>query len=224
MNPLLHCWLLPFSLFLPLQIFQMLNILYLAAVLSVALISIAYGFRRGITGQPASLLGFAFGAVTARVLSPELTSHFLWVKGFTPAPEFNGFAINLVCSISIYIVVFGVFSIFSGILRGALSLFDIGMFNRLLGAFFCLIKNLLWLSFIFNLLICFQPSSELLKYERADDGNLVASVMELSPAILGCFGGKDFAHIHQLKEAKAISCNFNASRNVILANNILASV
>ena len=194
----------------------MLNLIYLAIVLIVAFIAIASGFRRGITGQLASLLGFSFGAVAARILSPELSSHFNWVKGFTPAPEFNDFAINLVCGVTIYFVIYWIFSIFSGVLNGALSVFNVGMFNRLIGAFFSLVKNLLWLSIIFNLLICFQPSSELLRYERADDGNLVASVMEITPAVLGCYGGKDFAHFHQLKEAKAISCNFNTPANVII--------
>ena len=194
----------------------MLNLFYLAVVLIVAFVAIASGFRRGITRQLASLLGFAFGAVAARILTPDLMPKFQWVTGFTPDADFNDFAMNLVCSVSIYFVVYCLFSVFSGILQGALSVFNIGMFNRLLGAFFSLIKNLLWLSIIFNLLICFQPTSELLGYERADDGNLVASVMEISPAILGCYGGKDFAHFHQLKEAKAISRNFNTSSNVII--------
>lgn len=182
-----------------------LNIFYLGIVLLVALVSLAIGFRRGITMQLASLLGMAFGAVAARILSPELEGSFNWVEKYTPAPEFNEFAMNLMAGCVIYTVVYGLFMIFSRILQGALSIFSIGMFNRILGAFFSLLKNLLWLSIFLNLLICFKSESGLLRYERANDGNLVASVMELTPAILGCYGGEDFAHFHQLKEAKSIS-------------------
>lgn len=193
----------------------MLNGFYLALVLLVAFVAIAAGFRRGITGQPASLLGFGFGAVAARVLTPDLSDSFKWVEAITPEPEFNEFARNLVCAVVIYFTVFWIFAILSKVLRGALSVFDVGMFNRLLGAFFSLVKNLLWLSIIFNLMLCFKAESRLLRYERSNDGNLVAAVMALTPAILGCYGGEDFAHFHQLKEAKLISCNFKVSENVI---------
>lgn len=192
------------------------NGFYLGIVLIVAIMAIAIGFRRGITGQLASLLGFAFGAVAARVLTPEMADGFEWVDAFTPAPEFNEFARNIVCASTIYLVVYVIFSIFTNILKGALSIFETGMFNRLIGAFFSLMKNLLWLSIIFNLLLCFNSESGLLRYERANDGNLVASVMELTPVILGSYGGEDFAHFHQLKEAKSISCNFNSRSNVIV--------
>ncbi|MCH5242445.1 MAG: CvpA family protein [Muribaculaceae bacterium] len=186
-----------------------LNLFYLGIVLLVALVSLAIGFRRGITMQLSSVLGMAFGSVAARVLSPGMNGYFLWVEQFTPEPEFNEFAVNLVCSVVIYAIVFWVFALFSRILQGALSIFEVGMFNRLLGAFFSLLKNLLWLSCFLNILICFKSESGLLRYERANDGNLVASVMALTPAILGCYGGEDFAHFHQLKEAKTISYNRN---------------
>ena len=189
---------------------ELLNIFYIAIVLLVAFVSIAIGFRRGITGQVASLLGFAFGAVIARVLSPQFSQYFLWVERFSPANEFNELAVNLICSASIYTVVYWCFAIFNNILRKIFNVFGVGMFNRLLGGFFSLVKNLLWLSIFLNILICFKSESGLLKYERANDGNPVAAVMELTPAILGCYGGKDFAHFHQLREAKYISCNFKS--------------
>lgn len=195
---------------------QIMIIVYLILVLTVGVVSLAKGFRTGITNQLASLLGFAFGAVGSRVLNGEFVSSFGWVSGLTPAPELNHPAASLVCGATIYFVVFSLFSILSGLLRGAMSVFETGMFNRLLGAFFCCLKNLLWLSIFFNLLLCFSPKSELLRFERANDGNLVSAVMEMTPAILGCVGGEDFAHINQLREAKKISCNFRRERNVIL--------
>lgn len=187
----------------------------MALVLLVAFFAIVRGFRQGLTRQLASLLGFGFGAVAARVLTPEFTESFQFTSHVSPAPEFKEFTANLICGVVIYIIVYGLFSLLSGVLSSALSVFDVGMFNRLTGAFFSLIKNLLWLSIIFNFLLCFKPDSGLLSYERADDGNLVATVMDMTPAILGCYGAEDFAHFHQLKEAKSISCNFNKRKYVI---------
>lgn len=187
------------------MLLRMLHVFYLLIVLLTALVSMAIGFRRGITRMLSSLLGLGFGAVAARLLSPGFYSYFLWVERFSPAAEFNEISINLVCHITIYTIVYCFFAIFSKILESAMSVFYVGIFNRLLGGFFGLVKNLLWLSFFLNLLICFKSESALLRYERANDGNPIAAVMEMTPAILGCYGGEDFAHFHQLKEAKLIS-------------------
>lgn len=185
----------------------MVNGFYLLLVLIVAFAAIIAGFRKGITRQTGSLLGLAFGAVASRIFTPVFSDSYEWVDMLTPAPEFNEYAQNLVCSVVIYAVCFLFFSFILRIINRALSVIEIGILNRLLGAFFSLVKNLLWLSIFFNLLICFGKSSRLLYYEKANDGNPVAGVMAIAPAILGCYGGEDFAHFHQLKEAKSISRN-----------------
>lgn len=195
----------------------MLNVVYIILILGVAILSIISGFRKGITGQLSSLLGFGFGSVTSRLLTEEYTSTFQWTHTFSQAQEFSDFTSNLVCAVVIYLIVFLFFSIFSPIFRRLLWVVPVGIFNRLLGCFFSLLKNMLWLSIFFNLVLCFSPSSGLLRYEKANDGNLVAAVIALTPAILGCFGGEDFAHFNQLKEAKSISCNFHPAKDVILS-------
>lgn len=196
----------------------MINIIYFVAVLIVAFWAVVSGFRKGITHQIASLLGFAFGAVAARILTPEFSQHFSWVTPLSQSPEFQEFSTNLVCAVCIYIVVFVLFYIFSGILQWILATIPVGMFNRILGSVFALTKNLLWLSIVFNLLLCFSSESELLRYERANDGNLMAAVMSMTHTFLGCDGAEEFAHFYQLKEAKSISCNFNKDNNVIIKN------
>lgn len=194
----------------------MINIVYLALILVVAFYAIFSGFRKGITGQIASLLGFGFGAVGARILTPEYSYQFQWAAKMSQTPEFNELTVNLVCAIIIYTIIYFLFSFLSFPFRRIFSFIYIGMFNRIVGAFFSITKNLLWLSIFFNLLLCFSSSSGLLKYERANDGNLVAAIISLTPAILGCAGGEDFAHFNQLKEAKYISCNFNGLHDVII--------
>ncbi|MCH5228584.1 MAG: CvpA family protein [Muribaculaceae bacterium] len=194
------------------------NALYPAIILLVALVSVTTGFRRGITMQLASVLGLAFGAVASRILTLEMSQTFQWGMHLSQAEEFTDFTSNLVWASLIYTVVFWIFHITAPILKSALSIFSIGIFNRLLGAFFSLFANLLWLSIVLNLLLCINPESGLLRYESANDGNLVAAVMEITPAVLGCNGAEDFAHFNQLKEAKSISCNFNPSGSVIITN------
>lgn len=186
----------------------MVNVVYLILVLATGFISIASGFRKGFTRQLASVLGFAFGAVASRILTPDYTSYFTWTSKFSQSPEFADFTANLTCAVCIYIIVFCFFSLFSVIFNKIFANFYKGMFNRLAGAFFSLLKNLLWLSIFFNLLLCFFKSSGLLNFEKSNDGNVVASVMSLTSTVLGCYGAEDFAHFNQLKDAKKISCNF----------------
>ncbi|MCH5227349.1 MAG: CvpA family protein [Muribaculaceae bacterium] len=196
----------------------MVNALYFFLIILVALWSIASGFRRGITDQVAALLGFAFGAVAARILTPQFVHHFQWASNISQAPEFSDLTADLICAVVIYTVVYAAFSLLTGLLRHALSILEVGIFNRILGAVFALTKNLLWLSMGLNILLCISSGSGLLQYQRANDGNLIATVMAMTPAFLGCYGAEDFALFNQLKEAKSISCNFTTARNVIITH------
>ena len=88
----------------------MINIVYLALILVVAFYAIFSGFRKGITGQIASLLGFGFGAVGARILTPEYSNQFQWAAKMSQTPEFNELTVNLVCAITIYTIIYFLFS------------------------------------------------------------------------------------------------------------------
>lgn len=201
----------------------MANAVYVIIIVLVGLYSLARGFRIGITPKLWQLLGFAFGAVCARVLSPVWADNFHRMARAAAPPEFSSIVADMLCSVSIYTCVYLLFFLTSPFLSKALAVIEVGIFNRLLGAFFTLVKNLLWISILLNLALVMIPGSDLLQYEKADDGNLVASVISLTPAILGCYGGEDFAHFHQLKEAKSISCNFQHRYDVInLKPNIIA--
>ena len=183
------------------------NGFYSILIIIVALLSIAKGYRMGISQQIASLLGFGFGAVASRVLLSRFLPDFSWTTQYSQAPEFDEFTLNLTCAVVIYAAVFTLFSFTSPILQRAMAVVEVGIINRLLGAFFSLLKNILWVSIALNLLLCISTKSGLLYYEKSNDGNLVGSVMQLTPAILGCPGAEDFALINQLKEAKYISRN-----------------
>lgn len=194
----------------------MLSAIYVCLVIFVALWAAADGFRKAMTRQLARLLGFAFGVVGARVLTPHIPEYFEWVRPWSQAPEFAEISVNLVCAVAIYCCFYALFSLISPLLNRALAVVYVGIFNRIAGAFFSLVKNLMWLSIALNLLLCFSPKSGLLVYEKANDGNPVAAVMALAPGLLGCYGAEDFALFNQLKQAKTISCNFTPPSSVIL--------
>ena len=189
---------------------------YLILVLVFACFGVIHGFRMGITRLLSSVLGLGFGIVFARVFTPEFEGWFeSWASNLCE-PYYVSFLANLLCASTIYLVVYWALGLTTGILRGALSVFQVGMFNRLLGAFFYMFNMLLWLSIALNILICINSDSGLMKYEKSDDGNMVAAVMSMTPSLFGCFGADEFTHQHQLREAAKISCNFHTVENVIV--------
>lgn len=198
--------------------------LYMILTVVVAVASIIYGFSRGITGQISYVLGFAFGAVAARVLTPVFLPYFDNPASLLSEDYYRELAATVFCAATVYVAVFLLFSLTTRIFRGALSVFDVGMFNRLVGAFFSLTAGLMFLSIAFTLLLCTNPDCGLLSYETSDDGNLAAAVMDLMPAVLGCPGADELAHLVQLKQAASISCNFNAIPNVIIIKSAAATL
>lgn len=193
---------------------------YHLIVIAVAAFAVIKGFRCGFTGQISGILGFAFGSVCAHVFQPEAEACFRAILPGLRNAVASAFIYSLLSSATVYGIVYLLFKIFTKVLRAAMQVFYVGMLDAILGAFFCLFKYMLVLSIVYNLLLCINPSSQLIKYATADDGNVVESVMLLAPGILGCGNVYDLTHLIQLREAKKISCNLSASPLVITADQI----
>lgn len=180
---------------------------YHIIVLAVAAFSVIRGFKRGFTGQISGILGFAFGTVSAHVFEPDVE---VALRAILPAVRHSAgaaFIYSVLSSVIVYSIVYMAFKVFTKVLRSAMQVFYVGMLDSILGAMFSLLKYMLLVSIVYNLLLCINPKSPLLKYASADDGNVVESVMLLAPGLLGCGSVHDLSHLIQLREAKKISCN-----------------
>lgn len=191
--------------------------------IAVAAIAVIKGFRSGFTGQVSGVLGFAFGTVCAHVFDEQAEAV---MRALLPGLEGrlgSAFIYSVTSAALIYVMVFLLFRIFTKVLRSAMQVFYVGMLDKLLGSAFCLAKYMLMLSIIYNLILCVNPSSPLMKYATAEDGNVVEIVMMLAPGMLGCRSYEDLSHLIQLREAKKISCNINCAPDVIIKNNGLGA-
>ena len=195
----------------------MSDLLYHILIFAVAFIALSKGFKSGFTGQVCGILGFAFGIVCAHIFSPQGESFYRMILPGIRNCVGASFIYSLLSAVSIYAIVFYIFKAFTKVLRSAMEVFHVGMLDSILGAAFSLVKYLLVLSIFLNLLLCVSPNSTLMKYARADDGNIVEGVVLLAPALLGCFSAEDLSHILQLMEAKKISCN-RSSQPVVIKN------
>ena len=195
------------------------NAFYQLLVIAIALIGVFRGYRKGFIDQISGVLGFAFGTVCchvfaepgedlARNLFPGIANHLG-----------ADFIYSIIGAATIYLSVFLAFSLLTTILKSAMQVFSGGLLNSLLGAFFCMLKYLLFLSVAFNIIVCVSPRSALMKAALCDDGNAVEAVMALAPALLGSLSYEDLGHIVQLEDAKKISANLSEHHNVILSVN-----
>lgn len=184
-------------------------------VIMVAAYALIRGFRQRFTGQLASLLGIAFGAVSARVfmipVMAWLMEQFPGFRAQVGAPFiYSVFAVSIV-----YVASYLLFSLLSKILRSAMSVLNTGILDCIFGSFLSMTKYLLALSIAYNLMVCFNTSLPLVKYAEDSDGNVVEGVMLICPAFLGSYSVDYLAHLLQLQEAKKISYNLLPSQNVI---------
>lgn len=188
---------------------------YHIIVIAVGAIAVVSGFRKGFTGQVSGILGLAFGTVCAHVFDVQ-AEEFLraLLPGLAGRPG-SAFIYSVGSAALVYLAVYIFFRMLTRILRSAMQVFYVGLLDSLMGAAFCLLKYMLMISIIYNLILCVNPSSPLLRYANADDGNVVECVMMLAPGLLGCGSVQDLSHLLQLREAKKISCNINADSCVI---------
>ena len=172
----------------------------------MAIVAVVRGFRRGLVRQTASVLGFAFGVVGARVLRPVAED---LVESFLPglASTWCGpFMLASLASVFLYCLLYGLFSLAGRPLQWLFRPFGGGAFDAVLGSAFALVKWLLALSLVFNLLLCASPDSRMLDACASDDGNLFEAVALIAPALLGGEDADELAHRRQIRDARSISC------------------
>lgn len=181
------------------------KIIFPSVVIVFAFISVFYGFRKGITNQIPSLLGVAFGAVAVRVLIPDYSFGFHNIIPVKIDSSYIRYTDNFISGALLYTVVYFLSEFFFGVFSKLISVLGKGILNRIAGAVFALFKNLLWLSLFFNMILCLNPDSVLINYEKSADGNIVSGVLEMTHVVIGCPGAEYLVHLIQLKDASTIS-------------------
>lgn len=188
----------------------MSDIIFHIIVIAVAVLAIFRGFRRKLTNQISSVLGFSFGIVGAHVFAPEIEP---FIRDFIPVFEgrvTESFAYSFISAAVIYLISLTLFSIFTRVLRSALQVFETNVLDAVFGALYTTALYLFNLSLLYNLFVCIDPGSSLVKLTADDDGNLVEGIVLYAPSALGAENVNDLAHKIQLLEAKKISL-FNIS-------------
>lgn len=175
-------------------------------VLLIAACGVIYGFRRGLARQTPSMIGMAFGIISARLLAPGLVDV---VDGAFPSIHGNveeHYVCDTISSTIVFASIYLIFRTVTGFLGRVMNAAgEHTILNNLGGAVYSLFKYLMFTSIALNLLVAMRLNADLLHSVKSDDGNIVEGVMLLSPGILGGQDIEELSHLIQLREAKKIS-------------------
>lgn len=179
-------------------------VVYHIIPLLVATLAFTKGYKKGFMKQIPNLIGFCFGIICAHIFSTPVEEI---LRSFLPAfsTHTQGHFFYSVFSRGLtYIIVYRLLSFCTGFLKIIFSSSP-EILGRISGSIFCSVRWVLMLSVVYNMWLGINPRSELLKYAKSDDGNIVEMTMLYGTAILGGDSVEDLAHKLQLEEAKSIS-------------------
>ncbi len=180
-------------------------IVFHLVAISVVAVSVLLGFRKGLIRQLPSLIGLAFAIVATRIflfpVAGVVGSIFTSVAGKC----YENFFCTTIAAALIYFTVYTVFRRITSFLGRVFAKKKAGILDNIGGSLLMLFKWVMMLSLVYNLLMCWQRDSVLLKAMKSDDGNAVEEVMLVAPAVLGSESPEELRHRIQLDEARRIS-------------------
>lgn len=179
--------------------------IYHVIAILIATLGIVKGYRKGFFRQVPLLIGFCFGVICARIFCAPVEEGLRSLIPSIATRAESDYVYSILSRGIIYILVYEIFSFCTGFLRLLFRSFDSGVLDSISGSFLTLVRYMLMLSVIYNFILCRTTDTDLLRYAKSDDGNIVEEVMLVAPAILGGESVEDLAHTLQLEAAKCIS-------------------
>lgn len=172
--------------------------------LIVAALAFMRGYRKGIIKQIPKFIGFCFGIVCAHLFAPPVEDALRTLMPSIASKVEGDYIYSVLSTGLVYLTVYGVLDTCTRFLNLIFRKRP-EILGSLAGSLFCFVRYMLLLSVIYNLWLGLRTNSDLMKYAKSDDGNIVEAVMLIAPAILGGESVEELAHTLQLEEAKSIS-------------------
>lgn len=180
---------------------------WLLSLISIVLIAVAIvrGFRKGFRRQIPQLFGLLFGAVCAHIFREPF--QFQLMKTFPLAlgrPETEFVYSTLACGI-VFLAAFVVFTFCLSVFAKVFRRRESTVVDSMGGAFVTLLIYSMFLSLLFNFMICVKPRSELSASMTHSDANILSEVLMVAPLMMGSQSPEELAHRLQLDDARRIS-------------------
>lgn len=153
----------------------------------IIVLTIALGYRKGFIKQLASVVPIIVAIIACRLFGSFITSLILRTHPEWDYDILKHYSVSIFVNCAIYVAVYyGGWFICRMIGAFAYKL-KLGFFDRIAGAAFTLVKNLLILSLLLNLYLAVFPSGLTVAESGQRGGKVTESVINFAPAVLDTF-------------------------------------
>ena len=147
-------------------------------ILIVFVVSIAWGFRKGITVQVGALGGLILGVLLCHVCGGYVAA---MIAGNSAPTYVDSVIANIIVFIVGYLCVRAVAHFF----KSALKSLKLGALDRIGGALFSCFEWMFVLSVLLNLWLVIKPSTSFQALSTLGNGHAIDAILGLAPALLG---------------------------------------
>ncbi len=148
--------------------------------------AIAYGLYKGLIAQLGSLGGVVLGVIACRVWGEEVSR---WVGTILPdmasSSHTAAYVNTVIGNVALFLAVFLLTVLIAKLLKSLTNALSLGVFDRLLGAIFGLLKWFLVFSMLLNLWDVLFPGSSLIKSSEIAGGLAIKAILDLAPTLFG---------------------------------------
>lgn len=155
-------------------------------ILIVFVGAVIYGLYKGVIAQLGSLGGILLGIFACRLFgdyATEVMSNIL--PAMTSDAETTAYVNSVVGNVLLFIVVYVLTCLIAKLMRKITHALCLGLFDRLIGAVFCIFKWFFVFSIVLNLWQVFFPESSVVKMSTLANGVAIQTIMDLAPTLFG---------------------------------------
>ena len=155
-------------------------------ILIVFVGAIIYGLYKGVIAQLGSLGGIILGIIACRLFgdyATEFVSNIL--PAMTSDPKTTAYVNSVEGNVLLFIVVYVLACLIAKLMRKITHALCLGLFDRLIGAVFCIFKWFFVVSILLNLWQVLSPETNIAKMSTLANGTAIQAIIDLAPTLFG---------------------------------------
>ena len=155
-------------------------------ILIVFVGAIIYGLYKGVIAQLGSLGGIILGIIACRLFgeyATEMVSNIL--PAMTSDAKTTAYVNSVVGNVLLFIVVYVSACLIAKLMRKITHALCLGLFDRIIGAVFCIFKWFFVVSILLNLWQVLSPETNVVKMSTLANGTAIQAIIDLVPTLFG---------------------------------------
>ena len=152
-------------------------------ILIVFVVSVAWGFRKGVIVQAGALGGLILGVLLCHI-GGDYIAAMIASKGADAATQ-PGYVDKVMANIILFIIGYLSVRIVAHFFKTVVRSLSLGVLDRIAGALFSCFEWMLALSILLNLWLLVKPATPFLAMSTIGNGHAIEAILSLAPALLG---------------------------------------